>query len=346
MQSGAFTFYFARSVRPRDYVLGKLVGMIAVTATIMLAGPLALTIARLGAVGLGRSAGHDAAGAAEDARGLGVLGTLAFAAVPLGFSAIIGNPRHAMALWAIYYLVVGGMAYLLARLMKNGVGALDITMAIEGLTYDLLDMVQRGAARSGSIRRSPWPRCSIHAAAGISIVAYRVRRAHLAGIGGLVVSVVAAEGCSKWYGHVLGVSDISWRLRGGIVGLLGPNGAGKSTLMKMMAGLLLTLARLADGVRAEPVRRRGGAAAHRVRAGAREDVGRADGARARDRDDPAGGRAAGARAGGGRGGDRADGRDAARCTAGSGASRRACGSARSWRRRSRTIPICCCSTSR
>ncbi|HSK04242.1 MAG TPA: ABC transporter ATP-binding protein [Kofleriaceae bacterium] len=50
--------------------------------------------------------------------------------------------------------------------------------------------------------------------------------------------VVAAEGCSKWYGHVLGVSDVSWRLRGGIVGLLGPNGAGKSTLMKMMAGLL------------------------------------------------------------------------------------------------------------
>jgi ABC-2 type transport system ATP-binding protein len=52
------------------------------------------------------------------------------------------------------------------------------------------------------------------------------------------VSVVTAEGCSKWYGHVLGISDISWRLRGGIVGLLGPNGAGKSTLMKMMAGLL------------------------------------------------------------------------------------------------------------
>jgi ABC-2 type transport system ATP-binding protein len=52
------------------------------------------------------------------------------------------------------------------------------------------------------------------------------------------VSVVAAEGCSKWYGHVLGISDVTWHLRGGIVGLLGPNGAGKSTLMKMMAGLL------------------------------------------------------------------------------------------------------------
>ncbi len=52
------------------------------------------------------------------------------------------------------------------------------------------------------------------------------------------MSVVVAERCSKWYGHVLGVSDVSWTLDGGIVGLLGPNGAGKSTLIKMMAGLL------------------------------------------------------------------------------------------------------------
>ncbi|CAN5523260.1 ABC transporter ATP-binding protein [soil metagenome] len=49
-----------------------------------------------------------------------------------------------------------------------------------------------------------------------------------------VVDVVA---CSKWYGNVLGMSDITWSLQGGIVGLLGPNGAGKSTLIKMIAGL-------------------------------------------------------------------------------------------------------------
>ncbi len=49
---------------------------------------------------------------------------------------------------------------------------------------------------------------------------------------------IVVEHCSKWYGHVIGLSDINWRLRGGIVGLLGPNGAGKSTLMKMIAGLI------------------------------------------------------------------------------------------------------------
>ncbi len=52
------------------------------------------------------------------------------------------------------------------------------------------------------------------------------------------MSVVVADNCSKWYGQVLGVSDVSWKLEGGIIGLLGPNGAGKSTLIKMMAGLL------------------------------------------------------------------------------------------------------------
>ncbi|MBA2539548.1 MAG: ABC transporter ATP-binding protein [Deltaproteobacteria bacterium] len=52
------------------------------------------------------------------------------------------------------------------------------------------------------------------------------------------MSVVVADRCSKWYGQVLGISDVSWRLQGGIVGLLGPNGAGKSTLIKLLAGLL------------------------------------------------------------------------------------------------------------
>ncbi|HET9989995.1 MAG TPA: ABC transporter ATP-binding protein [Kofleriaceae bacterium] len=51
-------------------------------------------------------------------------------------------------------------------------------------------------------------------------------------------AAITATACSKWYGHVLGVSDITWTLRGGIVGLLGPNGAGKSTLIKLIAGLV------------------------------------------------------------------------------------------------------------
>jgi ABC-type transport system involved in multi-copper enzyme maturation permease subunit len=183
VQSGAFTFYFARSVRPRDYVLGKLAGMFAVTAAILLAGPLTLAIARLA---LAESPEHllRLLPMVPKALALGFVCTLVFTAVPLGFSALIGNPRHAMALWATYYLVVGGMVYLLSRVMRNGVGAADITMAIEALTYDLFDMVQT----SGRSKRIEWPvaLASIltHVAAGIGVVAYKVRRAHLEGIGG------------------------------------------------------------------------------------------------------------------------------------------------------------------
>ncbi|MEZ4399412.1 MAG: ABC transporter ATP-binding protein [Kofleriaceae bacterium] len=54
----------------------------------------------------------------------------------------------------------------------------------------------------------------------------------------MTAPVVHADHCSKWYGSVLGISDITWQLPGGVIGLLGPNGAGKSTLMKLMAGML------------------------------------------------------------------------------------------------------------
>lgn len=51
-------------------------------------------------------------------------------------------------------------------------------------------------------------------------------------------AVVACENLSKWYGHILGVSEINLEIRPGIVGLLGPNGAGKSTLLKLVSGQL------------------------------------------------------------------------------------------------------------
>jgi ABC-2 type transport system ATP-binding protein len=51
-------------------------------------------------------------------------------------------------------------------------------------------------------------------------------------------AAIALERCSKWYGDVLGLSDVTWQGSGRIVGLLGPNGAGKSTLIKLLVGLL------------------------------------------------------------------------------------------------------------
>jgi len=49
-------------------------------------------------------------------------------------------------------------------------------------------------------------------------------------------AVIETENLSKWYGNVLGLSDVSIKIEPGIVGLLGPNGAGKSTFLKLITG--------------------------------------------------------------------------------------------------------------
>jgi ABC-2 type transport system ATP-binding protein len=51
----------------------------------------------------------------------------------------------------------------------------------------------------------------------------------------VAVEVAAA---SRWYGNVVAVNDVTFRLDGGVTGLLGPNGAGKSTILHMIAGFL------------------------------------------------------------------------------------------------------------
>lgn len=50
--------------------------------------------------------------------------------------------------------------------------------------------------------------------------------------------VVNADKLSKWYGNILGVSEISLQITPGVQGLLGPNGAGKSTFLKIVSGQL------------------------------------------------------------------------------------------------------------
>lgn len=50
--------------------------------------------------------------------------------------------------------------------------------------------------------------------------------------------VLKAESLSKWYGNILGISEISLEIAPGVQGLLGPNGAGKSTFLKIATGQL------------------------------------------------------------------------------------------------------------
>src|ERR1700722_13550602 len=50
--------------------------------------------------------------------------------------------------------------------------------------------------------------------------------------------MIAVDGLTKRYGSTAAVSDLSFRLRRGVVtGFLGPNGAGKTTTMRLIIGL-------------------------------------------------------------------------------------------------------------
>jgi ABC-2 type transport system ATP-binding protein len=51
-----------------------------------------------------------------------------------------------------------------------------------------------------------------------------------------VNAVIVTSKLSRWYGNVLGLSDVSLEIGPGITGLLGPNGAGKSTLLRLITG--------------------------------------------------------------------------------------------------------------
>ena len=48
--------------------------------------------------------------------------------------------------------------------------------------------------------------------------------------------LIETKNLSKWYGNVLGLSDVTLKIEPGITGILGPNGAGKSTFMKLITG--------------------------------------------------------------------------------------------------------------
>ena len=54
-----------------------------------------------------------------------------------------------------------------------------------------------------------------------------------------MTTMVAVEGLSRRFGHLLAVDDISLTVsRGEVLGILGPNGSGKSTTLKMVTGFL------------------------------------------------------------------------------------------------------------
>jgi hypothetical protein len=182
VQSGAFTFYFARSLRPRDYLLGKLAGLGILLSLIMLAGPVLLAGLRLGL-----SDDLDQMIALSPvvykALAIGALGTLVYAAVPLGFSALIPNRRYAMAIWAAYYIVIGSMAGGIARLTRPEVAALDLGASLKSVSLHLFD-ARFGGGNFDIPTSAALISIFAHVAIAMGVVLWRVRNAQQTGVGG------------------------------------------------------------------------------------------------------------------------------------------------------------------
>ncbi|MEO7733385.1 MAG: hypothetical protein ABIY55_20655 [Kofleriaceae bacterium] len=182
VQSGAFTFYFARSMRPRDYLIGKLAALTLLMALLMFVGPVLLAALRLG---LCENADEvlQTLPILGKAAAVGVLGTMVYAAVPFGFSALIANRRYAMALWVAYYVVIGGMAAIAGIFVQPVLGALDLSTALSAVTLRLFEFRLLGRHAVDVPLGAALVSIFAHCAVAIAVVLWRVRNAQHA-IGG------------------------------------------------------------------------------------------------------------------------------------------------------------------
>lgn len=184
-QSGAFTFYYVRSIKPIDYVLGKLAGFGLLVASLVLVPPFLLAVFRLGMCqDLDDVVAH--LHLLPKALLVGGLATVAYTAMPLALSSLVGNRRYALALWAAYYMIVGHIALGLSQLFWAPLGVFDIATAIQVIAYDLFDLhpilgkawyghLTVNAAVIGLVAQS---------AIAIGILWYQVSRDQKSGVGG------------------------------------------------------------------------------------------------------------------------------------------------------------------
>ncbi len=179
-QSGAFALYVARSIRPIDYIAGKLTAMLILSGSIVVVGPFILVLLRLGL--------FDTSDALVEhlviipkVLALGALATLTYAIVPLGCSALFASRRKAIAVWAAYSLVAGSIIALLGAMTSGWIAAFDLASAIDSITFQLFDLhlVRRLQIPFGVAVGS----VIVHVALALVIVSVAVRRAHKRGLG-------------------------------------------------------------------------------------------------------------------------------------------------------------------
>jgi hypothetical protein len=182
LKSGAFTFYFARSIRPIDYLLGKLAGVGTMIFLIMFMPPVIVVGLRLGLVSsTDELVAH--LGMIPKMMAVGMIGTIAFTAIPLGFSALVSNRRYALGLWAAYYIVFGFLALAAGVASKSQIASLDIAQSIISLCNNWLGTTLPG----GKLDIQPaYAMLSLvgQSAMAIMIVWWQLANAQRSGVGG------------------------------------------------------------------------------------------------------------------------------------------------------------------
>lgn len=141
-KSGAFVFYFARSTRPIDYALGRFAGLCLMIAPLMLGMPLILAFTRLGLSDTGEQALNNL-WVVPKVLLLGALGTAAYAAVPLAFSALGSGRGLTIGLWAGWYMLGAGIVGALGLFVWQPIACLDIATALKQASASLFHLIQQ-----------------------------------------------------------------------------------------------------------------------------------------------------------------------------------------------------------
>lgn len=180
-ETGAFGFYFSRPVRPRDYVLGKLVGVAAVMASSLLVGPLLLSIFRI-------CLSEDTSEVLRllpwlgRVMVIGVLGSIVYAAAPMAISALIGKRWIALGAWVGYWGIALAMIATVASLTWKPLLAIDPGIAIDNLALRLWGLEGTGQAAGVSMTACIVSLCA-HIGVSVSLLYWSVARHSGASVG-------------------------------------------------------------------------------------------------------------------------------------------------------------------
>ena len=183
LRAGAFEFYFSRPVRPLDYLLGKVAGSAVVMATALLAGPLLLSLFR---VGLSRDINEVLPTLVLVPRTalVGVVGSLAYAVVALAFSSLSSRPRITTAMWVAFYVLLGVISDGLALILQApDLAAVNLANAVQGFAFGLFQVNMPGDHVLPGLTAS-YIALLAYTAAGLLVLHIRVKQAERAGLGG------------------------------------------------------------------------------------------------------------------------------------------------------------------